>query len=88
MFSQIPRLLGNSKNLKHFADKFKIPKKSLVLQDVGGVMLGEHHVKVPYKLLLTRLSSSLDLTMAEQKVSIFFRIEPVRDMPEVTQKTL
>ncbi|HEV8051887.1 MAG TPA: hypothetical protein VGP47_05280 [Parachlamydiaceae bacterium] len=48
-----------------------------------GVDVGEHHIKVPYKLLLTRLSSSLDLTMAGQKVSIFFRIEPARDTPVV-----
>lgn len=46
-----------------------------------GVDVGEHHVKVPYKLLLTRLSSSLELDMAGQKVSIFFRIEPSRDIP-------
>lgn len=46
-----------------------------------GVDVGEHHVKVPFKLLLTRLSSHLDLNMAGQKVSIFFRIEPARDTP-------
>jgi hypothetical protein len=53
-----------------------------------GVDVGEHHVKVPYKLLLTRLSSSLDLNMAGQKISIFFRIEPVRDLPVASLKTL
>lgn len=53
-----------------------------------GVDVGEHHVKVPYKLLLTRLSSSLDLNMAGQKVSIFFRIEPVRDTPVAPLRTL
>lgn len=46
-----------------------------------GVDVGEHHVKVPYKLLLTRLSSSLELNMAGQNVSIFFRIEPAKDAP-------
>jgi hypothetical protein len=46
-----------------------------------GVDVGEHHVKVPYKLLLTRLSSSLDLNMGGQEVSIFFRIEPAKDIP-------
>jgi len=46
-----------------------------------GVDVGEHHVKVPYKLLLTRLSSSLDLNIGGQKVSIFFRIEPARETP-------
>lgn len=46
-----------------------------------GVDVGEHHIKVPYKLLLTRLSSSLDLNIAGHKVSIFFRIEPIKDAP-------
>lgn len=48
-----------------------------------GVDVGSHHVKVPYKLLLTRLSSSLDLLMNGQTISIAFRIEPVQD-PQVT----
>lgn len=46
-----------------------------------GVDVGEHHVKVPYKLLLTRLSSHLDLNMEGHKVSITFRIEPIKDTP-------
>lgn len=46
-----------------------------------GIDVGEHHIKVPYKLLLTRLSSSLDLTMEGQKVSIVFRIEPTKESP-------
>lgn len=49
-----------------------------------GIDVGEHHIKVPYKLLLTRLSSSLDLNIAGQKVSIFFRIEPIKDSPSKT----
>lgn len=43
-----------------------------------GVDVGEHHVKVPYKLLLTRLSSCLDLQMEGKNISIAFRIEPTR----------
>lgn len=46
-----------------------------------GIDVGEHHIKVPYKLLLTRLSSSLDLNMEGQKVSIVFRIEPTKESP-------
>lgn len=46
-----------------------------------GIDVGEHHIKVPYKLLLTRLSSSLDLTMDGQKVAIVFRIEPTKESP-------
>lgn len=44
-----------------------------------GVDVGEHHVKVPYKLLLTRLSSSLELQIGGQNISIAFRIEPTKD---------
>lgn len=47
-----------------------------------GVDVGDHHVKVPYKLLLTRLRSSLDLAMDGQNLSIAFRIEPIQD-PQV-----
>lgn len=46
-----------------------------------GIDVGEHHIKVPYKLLLTRLNSSLDLTMDGQKVAIVFRIEPTKESP-------
>lgn len=44
-----------------------------------GVDVGEHHVKVPYKLLLTRLSSCLDLHMNGNVVSIAFRSEPTKE---------
>ena len=44
-----------------------------------GVDVGEHHVKVPYKLLLTRLSSSLELNMNGNTVSIAFRSEPTKE---------
>jgi len=44
-----------------------------------GVDVGEHHVKVPYKLLLTRLSSSLDLNMNGSPISIAFRSEPTKE---------
>lgn len=44
-----------------------------------GIDVGEHHVKVPYKLLLTRLNSSLDLNIDGKKMSIQFRMEPTKD---------
>jgi len=40
-----------------------------------GIDIGEHHVKIPFKLLLTRLSSSLDLIIGDRPVSIAFRVE-------------
>lgn len=46
-----------------------------------GIDCGEHHVKVPYKLLLCRLSSCLDLKIGDQPISIAFRMEPLQDTP-------
>ena len=44
-----------------------------------GIDIGEHHVKVPFKILLTRLNPVLDLTIGDQPMSIRFRIEPCKD---------
>lgn len=46
-----------------------------------GIDVSDKHVKVPYKILLTRLSSSLDLIVGDQPLSIVFRIEPTKDVP-------
>lgn len=46
-----------------------------------GIDVGDRHVKVPFKILLSRLSSCLDLMIGKQPMSIKFRIEPAKDMP-------
>jgi DNA-directed RNA polymerase subunit RPC12/RpoP len=46
-----------------------------------GIDIGDRHIKIPYKLLLTRLSSRLDLTIGNEPFSIMFRIEPTKDLP-------
>lgn len=53
-------------------------------QTAVGIDVGDRHIKVPYKLLLTRLSSQLDLLIGGQPVAIRFRIEPAKDLPGVT----
>lgn len=47
-----------------------------------GVDVGHHHVKIPFKLLLTRLSSCLDLQIGSQKEKLSFRFEPLKDTPK------
>lgn len=42
-----------------------------------GIDIGEHHVKIPYKLLLTRLNALLELNINGEKVRIEFRMEPL-----------
>jgi transcription elongation factor Elf1 len=44
-----------------------------------GIDIGEHQVKVPYKLLLTRLNSMIDLNIEGALISIAFRVEPTKD---------
>lgn len=46
-----------------------------------GIDVGEHHVKIPFKLLLTRLSSRLDLKIGDQQETLAFRFEPLKDLP-------
>ena len=50
-----------------------------------GIDVGPHHVKVPYKILLTRLNSSLDLVIGNRPLTIEFRMEPLKDLKECLQ---
>lgn len=43
--------------------------------------VGSHHVKVPFNILLTRLSSVIELNINGKKSVIFFRVEPLKDVP-------
>jgi len=46
-----------------------------------GITIGDKEVRIPYKILLTRLNSVLDLRIGDRPLSIKFRIEPIEDMP-------
>ena len=48
-----------------------------------GIFIGDREVKIPYKLLLTRLNSTLDLMVGDRPLTITFRIEPVLDTPNL-----
>lgn len=76
------------RQLKKFASLCKqiIDSEEILGNTTVGIDVGGKHVKVPYKLLLTRFTSSLDLIMGDQPVSIRFRIEPLKDMPKEKEK--
>lgn len=44
-----------------------------------GVDMDDAKVKIPFKLLLTRLSSCLDLEIGDKKETISFRFEPLKE---------
>lgn len=79
-------------NLKRQLKKFEalckqiIESEEILSQTAVGIDVGDRHVKIPYKLLLTRLNSTLDLMIGNQPVSITFRIEPLQDTPFKTMK--
>jgi hypothetical protein len=52
-----------------------------------GIYLGDREVKIPYKLLLTRLNSTLDLMVGDRPLTITFRIEPAIDTPMLENYT-
>lgn len=45
-----------------------------------GIDVGGNQVKIPFKLLLTRLSSCLDLSVGGKPLTISFRFEPLNDI--------
>lgn len=50
-----------------------------------GVSIGDREVKIPFKILLSRLNSSLCLQVGEQPCNIAFRLEPLNDMTFAAQ---
>lgn len=46
-----------------------------------GIQVGGQEVSVPYRILLTRLNSKLDLAIGDQNLTIAFRVEPRQDLP-------
>lgn len=82
------KYLLNDETLKRQLKKFAalcrqlIESEEILGNTAVGVDVGDRHVKIPYKLLLTRLSSSLDLKIGNEPISIKFRIEPLKDTPQ------
>jgi hypothetical protein len=52
-----------------------------------GIYIGDREIKIPYKILLTRLNSTLDLMIDGRPLTITFRIEPTADTPSLEHYT-
>jgi DNA-directed RNA polymerase subunit RPC12/RpoP len=53
--------------------------ESILSNTSVGVRVGDKEVQIPYKLLLTRLTSQLELELKGKKITLTFRSEPLRD---------
>lgn len=77
----------NDETLKRQLHKFAalcqqlVESEEILSQTAVGIDIGDHHIKIPYKLLLTRLNSTLDLKFGTEVISIVFRMEPLKDCP-------
>jgi len=72
----LKRQLGKFEALcRQIVDSEEILSNTSIGIDVGG-----HQVLIPYKLLLTRMTSQLKLQMGDQQISIAFRMEPLKDL--------
>jgi hypothetical protein len=69
------------RQMKKFSDLCKqlIVSEEILSNTNVGISIGGHDVKIPYKLLLTRFHSHLDLTIGNQPFKITFRVEPLVD---------
>lgn len=74
------------RQMKKFADLCRqlIESEEILGNTCIGIDVGEHKVKIPYKILLTRFNSSLDLKIGNQPFKITFRIEPLTDAVSIT----
>lgn len=78
------RYLLNDEGLKQQLKKFyalcaQIHESQEILSQASiGVDVGNTQVKIPFKLLLTRLSSCLDLVIGGKPCTISFRFEPLK----------
>ena len=66
------------RQLKKFADLCRQIQESeeILGRSSVAVTIGKEEVKVPFKILLTRLKSTLDLNIGNERFVVSFRVEP------------
>ena len=69
------------RQLRKFEDLcLQVKESEEILSNTSvGIFIGDREVKIPYKLLLTRLNSTLDLIVGERPLTITFRFEPLTE---------
>jgi len=73
-----PVLIRQLKKFQDLCKQIHESEEILGMTHVG-IDLNGQSVKIPYRILLTRLNSTLDLMLGNQPLSIRFRIEPSKD---------
>lgn len=76
-----PTLLRQLRKFEALCRQIRESEEILSTSSVG-IDVGSQKVQIPFKLLLTRLSSYLDLNMNGKSLKIGFRFEPLSDIPQ------
>ena len=66
---------------------YQIHASKNILGNTGvAVDIGPYHVNIPFKLLLTRFTSTMELKIGNSDLNIHFRLEPVTEIDSHQQK--
>jgi len=58
-----------------------------ILSDTNvAINVYSHEVKIPFRLLLSRLNTQLNLDVGGREIQIRFRVSPLKDMPQLAEK--
>jgi DNA-directed RNA polymerase subunit RPC12/RpoP len=74
-----PSLISQLKQFSALCRQIQASKEILSHTSIG-VDMDDRQVKIPFKLLLTRLSSCLDLEIGDTRESLSFRFEPLKEI--------
>jgi len=77
LFEEGP-LLTQIRKFLNLVDVLRNSEDILSMTSVA-IRVGDKEVQIPYKLLLTRLTSHLEIEMDGKKVHLLFRSEPAKD---------
>ena len=76
-FTVVPRLPDKLERLRELI--VAVMNAEDILGDINvAVTTGAGDVKIPYRLLLTRMNSIITLNVGDRKVDFHFRIEPLK----------
>jgi hypothetical protein len=75
-----PALLRQLRKFEDLCRQIHLSEEILSQASLG-VDVGPHQVKIPFKLLLTRLNANMELAIGSHRLTITFRLEPLQ-LPE------
>lgn len=80
-------LMRQLKKFTHLCTAIHDAEEILGIASIG-ISVNEKEVNIPFKVLLTRLSSQLELMLGDIPITIVFRIEPIELQKRELEKSI